>query len=143
MARPMRHARPRRHARRLTFVARRVAGAIAALCGLLVACNSDGLLGLKKSTTFTVGTALHDIAVGSLSRSYVLHVPTKRPTASNGTLMAYPLMIVLHGSSATGADIRATSNMDAPAFDIAFAMPNPMPLLPPVIMASLPSRRKD
>ncbi len=94
-------------------VARWIAASVF-LCGASsMACNSDGLLGLKTSTTFTIGTAIHDIAVGDLARSYVLHVPTKRPTATNGTLMAYPLMIVLHGSSATGADIRETSNMDS------------------------------
>ena len=91
----------------------RIVRVIGAVFVLSAACNSEGLLGIKKSTTFTVGTALHDIEVGTLARSYVLHVPTRRPTSGNGTLMAYPLMIVLHGSAATGDDIRGTSNMDS------------------------------
>jgi polyhydroxybutyrate depolymerase len=40
-------------------------------------------------------------------------VPSRRPMAQSGTLLPYSLTIVLHGSSGTGEDIRATTNMDS------------------------------
>lgn len=80
----------------------------------VAACAADSIDSVASSATFDVGTtASHSIVVGSLTREYILHVPAHRPTTSSGTVLAYPLIIVLHGSSADGEDIRATTNMDS------------------------------
>ena len=99
-------------------MARAVTGCFArslrfALAPLVVACASDGILGIDESSSFSPGTALHTITVGSLQRSYIVHVPSHRPMTQSGTLLAYPLTIVLHGSSGSGDDIRGTTNMDS------------------------------
>lgn len=80
---------------------------------LLSACEAEDLLGVGASTDFGPGTALHSLQVGSLKRDYILHVPSRRPTTPSGTLLTYPLIILLHGSSGSGGDIRALSNMDS------------------------------
>jgi polyhydroxybutyrate depolymerase len=87
--------------------------ALIAIAQLVVGCASDGILGIDESTSFSPGTALHTITVGSLQRSYIVHVPSRRPMTQSGTLLPYPLTIVLHGSSGTGEDIRGTTNMDS------------------------------
>ena len=89
------------------------ASCVLALAAVLAGCASDDLLGVGESTSFAAGTALHTLTVGSLERSYIVHVPSRRPMAQSGTLLPYPLTIVLHGSSGTGEDIRATTNMDS------------------------------
>jgi polyhydroxybutyrate depolymerase len=90
---------------------RRWLSGAAASCVLAVAaCSVDSILGA--SAAFKPGTSQHSLIVGPLTRTYVLHVPAHRPTTTAGTLRSYPLVVVLHGSSATGADIEATSQMD-------------------------------
>jgi polyhydroxybutyrate depolymerase len=86
-----------------------VTGAVASFA----ACATDAIDGVNETTSFAVGTGLHTITVGTLDRTYILHVPSRRPMSQSGTLMPYPLMIVLHGSSGSGDDIRATTNMDS------------------------------
>ncbi len=99
-----------------------------ALLGVLGAagCSIDSLTGENATTTFDVGTGLHTIDVGSLTREYILHVPQRRPMNSSGVVLPFPLVIVLHGSSATGGDIEATTNMDSvsEANRIVVAYPN-------------------
>jgi polyhydroxybutyrate depolymerase len=73
----------------------------------------DRITGTGSSGRFGIGRSLHDIVVGQLDRTYELHVPHKRPTSTSGTVAPYPLIIVLHGSSGSGDDIRATTNMDS------------------------------
>lgn len=89
-------------------------------------CSFDGLTGANATTSFDVGTGLHSIDVGSLTREYILHVPQRRPMTSSGMVLPYPLVVVLHGSSATGGDIEATTNMDSvsEANRIVVAYPN-------------------
>ena len=99
-------------------MARALAGRFArrvffACAPLVVACASEGILDVDESTSFSSGTALHTMTVGSLQRSYILHVPAHRPMTQSGTLLSYPLTIVLHGSSGSGDDIRGTTNMDS------------------------------
>jgi polyhydroxybutyrate depolymerase len=84
-----------------------------ALAAFVSGCALDRLVGTDTTTKFDVGTGLHQIEVGSLSREYLLHVPQRRPMTSSGTLLPYPLVIVLHGSSGSGEDIRGTTNMDS------------------------------
>jgi polyhydroxybutyrate depolymerase len=79
----------------------------------IMGCAPDSLVGLEPTTKFEAGTGLHTIEVGSLSRQYVLHVPQRRPMMANGAVLPYSLIIVLHGSSGSGLDIRATTNMDS------------------------------
>ena len=74
-------------------------------------CHSDGITG--GAGTWTPGLATHDIAIGGLTRHYLLHVPDKRPTTSVGVVRAYSLVIVLHGSSGSADDIRQSTGMDA------------------------------
>ncbi len=73
-------------------------------------CSSDSITG---AASWKTGTDTHRIAVGSLSRSYILSVPSKRPTTSAGVVRAYPLVIVLHGSSGSADDMRQTTGMDS------------------------------
>jgi polyhydroxybutyrate depolymerase len=101
-------------ARQLGFRWFRALRAGAAILAASVAgCALDGVAGLTTTTKFDPGTGLHTIDVGSLTRDYLLHVPQRRPMTSSGTLLPYSLIIVLHGSSGSGQDIRATTNMDS------------------------------
>lgn len=84
-----------------------------ALVAVLGGCATDALDGVDESTSFSPGTALHTLTVGSLDRTYIVHVPSKRPMAQSGAVLPFPLTIVLHGSSGSGQDIRATTNMDS------------------------------
>jgi polyhydroxybutyrate depolymerase len=76
-------------------------------------CSMDSITGENATTSFDIGTGLHTIDVGSLTREYILHVPQRRPMTSAGVVLPYPLVLVLHGSSGTGGDIEATTNMDS------------------------------
>lgn len=58
------------------------------------------------------GTAQHGVQVGALTRTFLLHVPPKRPRRL-GRHVAYPLVIVLHGSGANAETVRRMSGMDA------------------------------
>ena len=64
--------------------------------------------------TQSPGTAAHEVHVGEMTRTFVLHVPVNRPRRL-GRAAAYPLVIVLHGSGADGETVRRMSNMDAMA----------------------------
>jgi polyhydroxybutyrate depolymerase len=77
----------------------------------LVSCSSDGITGTAGS--WKAGTDVHQIVVGPLTRSYLLHVPARRPISSAGIVLPYPLLIVLHGSSGSAADIRRVTKMDS------------------------------
>ncbi len=99
-----------------TALARRIATACALpLAVLLAGCATDSIDGVNESSSFSPGTALHTITVGSLDRTYIVHVPSRRPMAQSGAVLPYPLTIVLHGSSGSGEDIRGTTNMDSVA----------------------------
>jgi polyhydroxybutyrate depolymerase len=87
--------------------------AAAALAIAAAACTVDSVFGIGASTNFAAGTTQHGIDVGSLTRTYLLHVPARRGTSTSGTLLPYPLVIMLHGSSATGSDIEHLTNMDS------------------------------
>ncbi|GAC1655130.1 MAG: PHB depolymerase family esterase [Gemmatimonadaceae bacterium] len=82
-----------------------------ASCGIIVfsACSTDGVF---SSGSWKPGTASHDIVVGPLTRNFLLHVPLLRPHTAAGITLPFPLFVVLHGSSASAQDIRATSQMD-------------------------------
>jgi polyhydroxybutyrate depolymerase len=48
-----------------------------------------------------------------LTRRYLVHVPAKRPMTTAGAVRPYALVIVLHGSSGSGDEIRQTTRMDS------------------------------
>ncbi|GAC1649665.1 MAG: PHB depolymerase family esterase [Gemmatimonadaceae bacterium] len=78
---------------------------------LTTGCAPDGIFGGKGG--WRPGTSSHDVAVGTLTRNYLLHVPLRRPTSSIGTTAPFPLYLILHGTSGTGDDIRRVSQMDS------------------------------
>lgn len=94
-----------------------VFGAVAA--SLAVAgCGANDVLGPSGSGASTgdyvIGTTNHSLDVEGLTRTFILHVPVNRPMSTgNGAVLPYPLIIVLHGSSSSGADIEGTTNMDS------------------------------
>ncbi|HVX40792.1 MAG TPA: PHB depolymerase family esterase [Gemmatimonadaceae bacterium] len=59
------------------------------------------------------GTAQHAVRMGGDDRSFLLHVPRERPRSVFGLARAYPLVILLHGSGASGETVREQSRMDA------------------------------
>ncbi|HEX3866182.1 MAG TPA: PHB depolymerase family esterase, partial [Gemmatimonadaceae bacterium] len=84
-----------------------------AVAPVVLSCSPDGLFGVNQASGFDPGTGLHTMSSGSLQRDYILHVPAHRPTSTSGTLLPYPLVIVLHGSSGSADDIRGTTQMDS------------------------------
>jgi polyhydroxybutyrate depolymerase len=74
-------------------------------------CHSDGIAGATGS--WKPGTDVHSVSVGGLTRRFLVHVPAKRPVTSAGAVRPYPLVIVLHGSSGSGEEIRQTTRMDS------------------------------
>jgi polyhydroxybutyrate depolymerase len=63
--------------------------------------------------------------VGGLGRSFLLHVPPQPPHNLLGRTRPFPLVIVLHGSGAEGATVRAQSQMDVVADDRSFVVAYP------------------
>ncbi|HJQ20088.1 MAG TPA: PHB depolymerase family esterase, partial [Gemmatimonadaceae bacterium] len=61
------------------------------------------------------GTSVHTIQSGGDSRSYRLHVPPHQSRNIFGFQLAYPVVVVLHGSGADGADVERQSGMDSVA----------------------------
>ena len=76
-----------------------------------ISCAPQGILGT--SGNWKRGTTTHFISVGATPREYLLHVPQRRPLRLGGTIRPYSLVLVLHGSSANGEDIRQVSQMDS------------------------------
>jgi polyhydroxybutyrate depolymerase len=95
------------------------------LAAALSACSIDRLLGVSGNTAFSAGTSNHALTIDALERTYLLHVPKKKLVTSTGTPRAYPLVIMLHGSSATGDAIEHSSQMDALADSIGFIVAYP------------------
>jgi polyhydroxybutyrate depolymerase len=86
--------------------------ALAAFAGVVsTSCAPQGILGT--SGTWKRGTTTHFISVGTTPREYLLHVPQRRPVRLGGATRPYSLVLVLHGSSASGEDIRQVSRMDS------------------------------
>lgn len=90
-----------------------------------IACSTDAIFGSIGTRDVPAGTTSHAIVVGSLSRSYLIHVPPKRRHTKTGATLPYPLVLVLHGSSANGAAIEYSSNMDALADQDSFVVVYP------------------
>jgi polyhydroxybutyrate depolymerase len=76
-----------------------------------MSCAPQGIVGT--SGNWKRGTTTHFISVGTTPREYLLHVPQRRPVRLGGAIRPYSLILVLHGSSASGDDIRQVSRMDS------------------------------
>jgi polyhydroxybutyrate depolymerase len=74
---------------------------------------------------WSAGTAEHSIAVASDDRTFLLHVPTLRPRNRLGATVAFPLVILLHGSGADGETIRRQSRIEALADSLRFVVAYP------------------
>lgn len=101
---------------------------VKAMAALAVAIASSGCAldsATGTSGTWGVGTTTHTITPSALTRSYVLHVPARRPTTKAGTVRPYPLVILLHGSSGSGDEIRNTTQMDVAGEDGRFVVAYP------------------
>ena len=79
----------------------------------LLAVGGCGVVGNESITSISdvPGTAEHAVQIGGNSRSFLLHVPPRRPRRL-GRAAAYSLVIVLHGSGAEGETVRKMSQMD-------------------------------
>jgi polyhydroxybutyrate depolymerase len=65
-----------------------------------------------RSLEWTGGTAEREVVVGGDTRSYVLHLPSVVRRNRIGATVAYPLVLVLHGSGADGSTVETQSDMD-------------------------------
>ena len=99
--------------------------ALSALVILAAACSADAIFGTVSDNAVPPGTTAHELIVGSLSRSYLLHVPAARRHTKTGATRPYPLMLLLHGSSGDAAAIEHASNMDALAEQDTFIVAYP------------------
>ena len=91
--------------------------AVASAC---VTGGSEPMAGVSDAA----GTAQHSLQVGDRQRTFVMHVPANRPRRL-GRAVAYPLVIVLHGSGADGETVRRMSGMDALAESARFLVVYP------------------
>lgn len=78
---------------------------------LVTGCAPQGIL--ETSGPWKRGTTMHYLSVGATPRQYLLHVPQRRPVRAGGVIRPYSLVLVLHGSSSNGDDIRQVSQMDS------------------------------
>ena len=94
--------------------------AVASLAG----CALDGITSTTESFNWKAGTSLHQTTAATRPRTYELHVPPKRLTVAS-VPVAWPLVIVLHGSSADGKTIEQVSAMNALADSALFLVAYP------------------
>ena len=78
---------------------------------LLVTCLGRGLEP-PATVVETPGTRPYRVVAGNLTRTFLLHIPPSRPRRF-GLATGYPVVIVLHGSGASGATIRRMTGMDS------------------------------
>jgi polyhydroxybutyrate depolymerase len=87
--------------------------ACAAVTALAIACSNYGPTAPGENDVWSPGTASHSLVVGSLTRTYFVHVPARRRLSTAGLVIPWPLVIVLHGSSGDGPTIEHQSGMDS------------------------------
>jgi polyhydroxybutyrate depolymerase len=74
-----------------------------AVASIVAACSADGPTAVGETGVWSAGTAAHAIVVGSMSRSFLVHVPSRRRLSSSSLPLPWPLVIVLHGSGGNGS----------------------------------------
>jgi polyhydroxybutyrate depolymerase len=89
------------------------AAAIAAALVLAAGCSTYGPTFTGDSPDWSSGTSVHSADVGSLTRTFSVHIPTRRRLNTSGVTLPWPLVIVLHGSSGDAATIEHQSGMDS------------------------------
>ncbi len=87
--------------------------ALMGAASLGLACSNYGPTAGTESGVWSAGTALHSTVVGPLTRTFLVHVPAHRRVSTAGLTLAWPLVIVLHGSSGDATAIEHQSNMDS------------------------------
>ena len=104
----------------------RVGAVLLAVIGAAIgACSGDGPTAPGESGHWTKGSASHALNVGSVPRTYTLHVPPRTRRGTGATVLPYPLVIVLHGSSSDGKTIETESGMDVVADSALFLVAYP------------------
>jgi polyhydroxybutyrate depolymerase len=88
---------------------------LVASASLGAACSNYGPTAGAESGIWSAGTALHSTVVGTLTRTFLVHVPAHRRVSNAGLTLAWPLVIVLHGSAGDATAIEHQSNMDSVA----------------------------
>jgi polyhydroxybutyrate depolymerase len=78
---------------------------------LLVTCLGRGIEP-PATVVETPGTRQYRVESGELMRTFLLHIPPSRPRRF-GLATSYPLVIVLHGSGASGATMPGMTGMNA------------------------------
>lgn len=92
---------------------RRVAVA-AGLLALAGGCSTYGpTFAGDSSPDWSTGDSEHSANVGSLTRSFSVHIPPHRRLSTSGITLPWPMVIVLHGSSGDAAAIEHQSGMDS------------------------------
>ncbi len=112
--------------RRIRTVGTVVLAAMGIAIGIaLGACSRDGPTAPGESGVWTKGSASHAINVGTVPRTYTLHVPPRTLRGTGSIVLPYPLVIVLHGSSSDGTSIEKESGMDVVADSALFLVAYP------------------
>jgi len=89
---------------------------------LLVACSACATFQSNHSLAYAAPseTTRHTIRVGSLNRSFYLHLPPHYPAQGS-----YPLVILLHGHNNNGSNVIGQTKMDAVADRYGFILAAP------------------
>ncbi len=87
-----------------------------AAAALLCGCSPDRIVSSATSLNASSDPERREILIGTTTRAFLLHLPTKLP----GSSAAIPLVIMLHGSGGDAADLRVVTGMSAAADDAGF-----------------------
>ncbi len=82
------------------------------LACVTLGCSVDGITGGGESGIWTAGLSTHAVTVGTRNRSYAVRVPPRRLLRAS-VPVAWPLVIVLHGSAGDAGAIEQMSAMDS------------------------------
>ena len=93
----------------------RRAGVLTLVLAIAAGCSTYGPTFAGDSPDWSAGTSQHSANVGSLTRTFSVHIPARRRLSNSGVTLPWPLVIVLHGSSGDAAEIEHQSGMDSVA----------------------------
>ena len=86
--------------------------AFAVIIALAGGCSTYGPTFAGDSAGWSIGDTNHSVAVASLTRTFVVHIPAHRRVNTAGVTIPWPLVIVLHGSSGDASTIEHQSAMN-------------------------------